>query len=501
MGQVIATPEVLASAAANVDEIGSAINAANAAAAGRTTGLAAAAQDEVSAAIARFFGEYGDEYQAVLRQASAFQSDFTRALTAAGTAYAEAEAANAVLASSATNLLGTLGSPLQSLFGTVPTGAGGATGTTLQALLAHADVGLIMGGTANPFPGPVYVNSINNSYIQHLFPGATSIPQFTPEQFWPVTPQLGGMSFGKSVALGVSQLNAAVLDQINNQHHSVVVFGYSQSATVANNLINHYMSMGSGAPNPADLSFILVGDPNNPNGGLLSRFPGFYIPFLNVDFNGATPSNSPYQTAIYTAQYDGIAHAPQYPLNVLSDLNAFLGYFFVHNTYPFLTPDQVANAWHLPTSPGYTGNTDYYMIPTQNLPLVELVRMIPYAGPPMADIFQPTLRVLVDLGYGTGEYADLSTPASLISVPNWPVVFADLARGAVQGPYAAAVEIGVEAGFWGPEWFPQAYPWVPSPDPNLHLDLGPLLNQSPVTGLSLASGGLGAALRLIPAFY
>jgi PE-PPE domain/PE family len=498
MGQLIATPEMLLSTAADVEEIGSTISAAYAAAAGPTTGLLSAAQDEVSAAIAKYFGQYGDEYQAVLRQAAAFHSEFTRALTAAGTAYAEAEAANAV---TATNLLGSLGSPLQNLFGTVPTGAGGATGGTVQALLAHADVALITGGTANPFPDPVYVSSVSNSYIQQLIPGAVSISQFTPEQFWPVTPQLGGMSFGKSVALGVSDLNAAVLDQINNQHHSVTVFGYSQSATVANNLINHYVAMGSGAPNPNDLSFVLVGDPNNPNGGILSRFPGFYIPFLNVDFNGATPSNSPYPTAIYTAQYDGIANAPQYPLNVLSDLNAVLGYFFVHNTYPFLTPDQVANAWQLPTSPGYTGNTDYYMIPTQDLPLVEPIRLIPYAGPPMADIIQPDLRVLVDLGYGSHGYADLATPASLISVPNWPVVAADLARGAVQGPYAAAVEIGVEAGLWGPEWFPDTYPWVPSPDPNLHLDLGQFLNQSPVTGLSLASGALGAGLRLIPAFF
>ena len=76
------------------------------------------------------------------------------------------------------------------------------------------------------------------------------------------------------------------------------------------------------------LSFMLIGDPNNPVGGILERFPGFYIPFLDVAFNGATPPNSPYPTTIYTIQYDGIADLPQYPLNVVSDLNAFLGYFF-----------------------------------------------------------------------------------------------------------------------------------------------------------------------------
>src|SRR5262249_10720463 len=160
-------------------------------------------------------------------------------------------------------------------------------------------------------------------------------------------PQLGNMTFGTSVAQGVAQLDAAIRSQISHGN-SVVVVGYSQSATIANNEIQALMSLGSSAPNPNNLSFVLFGNPNNPDGGLLTRFPGFSIPFLNVEFNGATPPNSPYPTSIYTAQYDGIAHAPQYPLNVVSDLNAFLGYFFVHNTYPFLSPEQVANAVPLP---------------------------------------------------------------------------------------------------------------------------------------------------------
>jgi hypothetical protein len=304
---------------------------------------------------------------------------------------------------------------------------------------------------------------------------------------------------GQSVAQGVTLLNTALLGPsgVLTQGNSAVVFGYSLSATIANNEIVALMAAGS--PHVGQLSFILAADPNNPVGGLLERFPGFYIPFLDVAFNGATPPNSPYPTVIYTGQYDGIADAPQYPLHVLSDINAFLGYFFVHNTYPTLTATQVGNAVPLPTSPGYTGNTQYYMLMTQDLPLVQLIRDIPYAGPPIADIFQPDLRVLVDLGYAdygpSGDYANVPTPAGLFSVLNPFTVIPDLALGAVQGPYGAAIEIGVEAGLLSPSLFPNTYPWAPSIDPHLHLVF---LGQSSTTSLSVLSGAVGSVLHLIP---
>jgi PE-PPE domain len=55
---------------------------------------------------------------------------------------------------------------------------------------------------------------------------------------------------------------------------------------------------------------------------------------------GATQAND-FTTVIYTGEYDGVADFPQYPLNLLSDLNAELGFRYVHGTYPDLTPTQV----------------------------------------------------------------------------------------------------------------------------------------------------------------
>ncbi|OBJ47825.1 PE-PPE domain-containing protein [Mycobacterium sp. 1423905.2] len=491
MSYVVAAPDALASAAANVDGIAAALSEANAAAAGRTSGLLAAAEDEVSAAIAQLFNAYGQEYQAVVQQAGAFHSQFTQALAAAGNAYAQAEAAAATALTTAIN------TPVQSLLGPGAVGTGGTASTLASgpsALLANR-VALIMGGTNNPLPVAQYVADINAHYIQPLFPGATPVGLPTPEQFWPVTPNLGNLTYNQSVAKGVVALHNAIASTINT--NPVVAFGYSQSASIINNEIVALMAANN--PFPAtDLSFILAAAGNNPNGGLLARFPGFYIPFLDASFNGATPSNTPYPTTFFTAQYDGIAHVPQYPSNILADINALMGYFYVHSSYPDLN---ALNAVQLPTSPGYTGNTEYYMFLTQNLPLLQPIRDIPYAGPVIADLLQPPLRVMVDLGYNDYGYADLPTPASLINIPNPFNVAYYLGQGLLQAPYGAAVEIGVQAGLWGPEYFPDAYPWVPSANPGLNFYFGPALSQPPVTELSLLSGALGNLFHIIPSIH
>jgi hypothetical protein len=503
MANLITAPETLASTAADVRGIGSAINAAGANAAGQTTGLLAAAEDEVSAGIANLFGAYGQEYQAALSQAATFHDEFTQALAAAASTYAQAEAANAALVAGISN---DVSAPVRTLLGQTASGTGGGSSGLLTSMVKSASgdplFALIMGGTGNPQPDPIYLNNVFNTYIRPnpLFSSALPQALFTPEQFWPVTPQLGNLTFGQSLTQGVTLLNNAINTTLGNPANTALVFGYSQSATIATNEINALMAAGSpfqGAP--PRLSFMLIGDPNNPVGGILERFPGFYIPFLDVAFNGATPPNSPYPTSIYTFQYDGIADAPQYPLNLVSDLNAFLGYFFVHGQYPTLTASQIANAVPLPTSPGYTGQTQYFMLMNQNLPLLEPIRAIPYAGPPIADIFQPDLRVLVDLGYadyGPGaNFANVPTPAGLFEVPNPVTIMSDLALGAVQGPYGAAIQIGVEAGLLSPSLFPTTYPWVPSIDPGLNISFG----QSSTTALSIFSGGVGSILHLIPA--
>jgi hypothetical protein len=95
MSYVIAAPEMMTSAATDLATIGSDLSAAHTAAAAQTTGMLAAAEDEVSAAIASLFSSHGTAFQALSAQAATFHSKFVQALNAAARAYASTEAANA----------------------------------------------------------------------------------------------------------------------------------------------------------------------------------------------------------------------------------------------------------------------------------------------------------------------------------------------------------------------------------------------------------------------
>ncbi|MGO9384691.1 MAG: PE family protein, partial [Mycobacterium sp.] len=82
MSFVIAAPELVTAAATDLANIGSIRTAANAAAATQTTGVLAAAEDEVSAAVAAVFSAHGRGFQALGAQAAAFHEQFVQALTA-----------------------------------------------------------------------------------------------------------------------------------------------------------------------------------------------------------------------------------------------------------------------------------------------------------------------------------------------------------------------------------------------------------------------------------
>jgi hypothetical protein len=514
-------PDAVAAAASDLASVGSTLSEANAAA-GRTTGLLAAGDDEVSAAVAAVFGAQAQQFHALSAQAAAFHREFVQTLTAGGVSYAAAEAAAAV--------------PLQSVLDAISAPVPAATGGYLRAIydaIRQVNERLLIGFTnvvgwfeqplvpwlvgafgppvTPPIPFPAPINgevslilsgsaaNVVNDYLLAQIAQEYNLPGgfggvWQPSQFFPLTPHLGNLTLGQSIAQGVQYLDDAIqFEAHNNNATNITVWTTSQSSVVATGEIRHLMSIGS--PFQSQLNFILTGNPNNPDGGFFERFVGFYVPGIDVYLNGATPPNSPYATTIYSNQYDMAANFPQYILNPISDINAIFGFAFDAHIY---TPTDLSAAVKLPTSPGYNGPTTYYWIPTQNLPLLAPIRnlVIPPWDDAIADLLQPDLRVLVDLGYASGNYANIPTPGSFFQLPDPFTIIPDLIVGAIQGPTAFAVDLG----WLPPSMMPTTYPFVPTVDPHLNFPIG----QHSVTGVSLitrAEGALMRGLALIPSWW
>jgi hypothetical protein len=263
-------------------------------------------------------------------------------------------------------------------------------------------IALIMGTSGNPDPPQPYLDAIDQLYLAPRgFDGTTQL-LITPEALYPFT-GVKSLPFDTSEAQDQQILDAAVLNQIAggqvNAENPIVVWGWSQSSDISGLAMPQLQAQG--VPSD-DLHFVLTGDANNLDGGILTRFDvdglSPTVPSLGIPFGGGTPADL-YPTDIYTNEYDGAADFPRYPIDFLSDLNAGLGIIFDHILYPVDTPEQIQSAIQLPTSAADT-LTNYYIIP-EDLPLLEPLRFIPVIGNPLADLLQPDLSVLVDLGYGS----------------------------------------------------------------------------------------------------
>ncbi len=331
-----------------------------------------------------------------------------------------------------------------------PTLAAGARTVPAEAALLDTQ-SWIMGGSGLPIPPPDYMEAVSKLFIDPatpFFPGQPQFPVdatnglFTPEGLYPLT-GVKSLELDPSLSQGVQILDATIKGQIA-AGNNVVVLGYSQSGVINGLEMRNLLALPPGEqPTAEQLAFVVLGSPSTPNGGLLERFnvPGvpLTIPSWGITFSGATPSDTPWNTAMYIREYDGFADFPRYPLNFLADLNAFLGIMFIHGKYPMLTPEQLATAIQLPVSQDYAGHTQYFMIPTETLPLAQLIGSIPLIGQPLADLLEPDLRILVNLGYGNIDHgwdqgpANLATPFGVFPDVNILDLMTALGNGAQQG--------------------------------------------------------------------
>lgn len=287
---------------------------------------------------------------------------------------------------------------------------------TPVAVLVANTTALVMGGTFHPLTGPrdspefvtAYLDNAVDNQISAAYGYAVTnaVAVYTPEEFFP----LGGLTFDDSVAEGLANLGrclraepgcvfnadpavAARVGTVAPRHDDTfVVFGYSQSAAVAS-LLKRQLIDAPG-PEPAATTFMLAANPMRPNGGVLGRFPALTIPILGITFHGATPTagvDGAYRTVDVVRQYDGLGgDFPVRPLNLLATVNALLGYGIMHG-------ETVDVPFAQARFQGREGDTDYYLIGTDLLPLLQpLLLFVPR---PILSALDAPLRVLVEDAY------------------------------------------------------------------------------------------------------
>jgi PE-PPE domain len=373
--------------------------------------------------------------------------------------------------------------------GLVATAGAGVLGLSamMNPAFAHADdsdIGLVMGGSDLPVPGPDYVEAADGLYLNN--PGTTLYPDltfyqatptnpfgnglFTPEGAYPLfgggVQQLyynyplnadGFPSLSTSVGQGAAILESTIQADMAAGDASTV-FGYSQSSTLSGVTMQLLDPSGTPETGPLDPQFLLVADPNGPNGGLFERFNGFEtlsgnttvnplsLASLGINFNGATPADD-FTTNVYSLEYDGLADFPRYPINLLSDVNAFLGIATLHGTYlnggvdgSGPTAEQIANAILLPGSmdSGTADSlTNYYMI-NETAPLVAL---LPKS---LQELLGPGLTYLINLGYGDGSLGYSVTADSPANIPTPFGLFPDVSLSTVLSTLATDTEQGFQ---------------------------------------------------------
>jgi hypothetical protein len=268
------------------------------------------------------------------------------------------------------------------------------TSTISTAVNLLATTVLAMTGTFTTTPYPAYLEMVQNQYVTPALGTDFDFPPqpvTTPEQAWPIT-GLFDHTFGTSVRLGVGDLEGA-LDPALSNPHGVLVFGYSQSSVISiieRRKLERYYAAHPELPVP-NLRFMCIGCLNLPNGGVMARYAGGYLPIINFYFNGAASADTPFPTTMVTNRWDGFADSPLYPLWLPSTLNGVLGMVYAHTEYDEWT---LSDDYEV----GTHGNTTYYFLPNEDLPLFGPLRTL---GVPedVIDVFEPFVTQLVELGY------------------------------------------------------------------------------------------------------
>jgi hypothetical protein len=338
------------------------------------------------------------------------------------------------------------------VFAALVAGALGLTGV-LTVPTTRAATAILIGTTFAPDSStPMYVHGAMEFFVKPTtvcgVQACTVMPVSTPEQFWPAT-GWRDMTIDQSISQGLSIVNDALLHELTNGSDPIVAFGASQSSSILT--LEKRRLAGLPAVQKGQLTFVLVANPNRPNGGLLERIAPFTIPIINLTASGATPTTSGIKTIDIVCQYDGIADFPRYPLDILADLNLLAG-AAIHSSYitgPIdYSEQQLLAATDDPSNQQVYGDTMYITIPAKHLPLVVPLRGfgdatgLSWLTTPLADLIEPTLRVLVELGYDRSiPYGEPATFGLFPKVDPSTLAF-DLLSAVQSGVHSALADVG-----------------------------------------------------------
>ena len=327
-----------------------------------------------------------------------------------------------------------------------------AVGVALQPATGFAATsGLILGTTYNPTPSPGYMDTARRYYLDPTtsckVDACPLTPVTTPEEFWPLS-GWGDRSIDQSIAIGAEDFHTALLAELAANPGQVVVYGTSQGGAVMSLEKRRLADLPQ--PDKDRLVFVITGNPNRPNGGLLERFTPLSVPGLGFTFNGATPTNTGIKTVDIAFQYDVIADFPRYPLNPLVWLNMAAAES-IHSSYltstDGYTEAQLEQAINDPANRQTYGDTVYITIPTKTLPLADLIRSwgtehgVSTITKPLADLLEPSLRALIELSYDRTTPYGKPAPVGLFPDVNPVKLISDLTQAAQQGIRAAAADL------------------------------------------------------------
>ncbi|HET7741450.1 MAG TPA: PE-PPE domain-containing protein, partial [Mycobacterium sp.] len=207
----------------------------------------------------------------------------------------------------------------------------------------------------------------------------------------------------------------------------LIVAGYSEGSLVAERVRRDLQARPvgpNGAPSADQLTFVMIASPFAPNGGIYSRFPGLFIPFIIDPIGPSQPTR--YDTTYHAIEYDVFGDFPAY-FNPLAILNSALSLRYGH-------PDRYYDAIDPETTPhlekevvNSAGGTDTYILyRNPHLPLLGPIRelssmlQLTLLTEPFLGAIEPLLRVVIDMGYTDRTYAnaDVNTPFSLFTPPD-----------------------------------------------------------------------------------